>query len=236
MPATVAESRTAAETLQAGLPDGVRHSAQDKAPRHEWWMSRFAQHYRAAEVFMAYSLVVGAAEDKSADVFPVTHFNAARFLLLQLLQVGGEPAMLLSPTCLQPGATVVVITEIMRQETPSAWGMIVFCLTPQQVQQEGRACLISCFTRTTLLEAKTCPQRRCSMRGSSRRPASRGRSSYGRWQRRRSSWGPAVWRASLGASCAPWTSLTSGGYSQTSVFYTQDWGSFCNTGQDLQGP
>lgn len=50
-------------------------------------MARFASHYRAAEDFTAFALVVHAAEDHNADVFPHTLFGAARFLLLRLLQV-----------------------------------------------------------------------------------------------------------------------------------------------------
>lgn len=51
-------------------------------------MGRFAAHYRAAEDFTAFALIVHAAEGSGpSDVFPHTLFGAARFLLLRLLQV-----------------------------------------------------------------------------------------------------------------------------------------------------
>jgi len=74
--------------LQAALPAGSPHSQQGGQPWHGFWMGRFAAHYRAAEDFTAFALIVHAAEGSGpSDVFPHTLFGAARFLLLRLLQV-----------------------------------------------------------------------------------------------------------------------------------------------------
>jgi hypothetical protein len=73
-----------------------RHTSCDPQPLQaalaasslrESWIARFLTSYHAAEDFTAFALVVRAAEDRSADVFPHTLFGAARFLLLRLLQV-----------------------------------------------------------------------------------------------------------------------------------------------------
>ena len=73
-----------AKHLNGGLPLQAALTANNP---HESWVARFAASYHAAEDFTAFVLVVRAAEDRTADVFPHTLFGAARFLLLRLLQV-----------------------------------------------------------------------------------------------------------------------------------------------------
>ena len=67
--------------LQAAL---AADSPQDS------WIGRFTTSYHAAEDLTAFALVVRAAEERTADMFPHTLFGAARFLLLRLLQVSGD--------------------------------------------------------------------------------------------------------------------------------------------------
>lgn len=73
--------------MQATAPVSRPHPQQGEQSSQQFWMARFAASYRAAEDFTAFALVVRAAEDRTADVFPHTLFGAARFLLLRLLQV-----------------------------------------------------------------------------------------------------------------------------------------------------
>lgn len=74
--------------MQAALPDSSPHPEHGGQPSHAFWMDRFAQHYRAAEEFTAFALLVRAAEAGGvSNVYPHTVFGAARFLLLRLLQV-----------------------------------------------------------------------------------------------------------------------------------------------------